>query len=117
ANHAELRRSRAHVRVRKRRMVERIEEFRPELERRRLASAHSDCRVLHQGQVEIIHTWTDDHSVAGIAEGAERVVGEATRVEPTLEPSRVAAEIAVASAVRAVHVLPADIGWHTRRLR
>ena len=109
ADHAELRRTRGQARIAERSVIQRVEELRPELQRGGLTPSDWNSRILHKSQVEVVYGGSAYNAVSGVTEDAEKVVGEATGVEPPVQGPRTATEVAVANAVGAVQILPANI--------
>ena len=65
-------------------MIQRVEEFRSELQRGGLTPSDWDPRILHKGQIEVVYAGSAYNAVSGVTEDAEKVVGEATGIEPPI---------------------------------
>ena len=90
-------------------MVESVEKFGTELQRRGFVTPQRDRSILHQGQVEIVHSRSADDSVRGIPEHSEGMIRETSGVEPAVDGAGAPTQIAVADPVGTVQVLPADV--------
>ena len=71
ADHAELRRTRGRARIAERSVIQRVEEFRPELQRGWLTPSDRNRRVLHEGQVEVVYAGSAYDAVSRVPEDAE----------------------------------------------
>ena len=117
ADHAELRRVRGQARIAERSVIQRVEELRSELHRGGLTPSDRNLRVLHERQIEVVYAGSTYDAVSRAPEDAEKVVGEATGIEPPVKRPRTVTDVAVANAVGAVQVLPADIRRYARTWR